>query len=263
MIELVMVVAILGIIGLAGTDFISRAFLGYSQTLAQLELYEEGKLALVRLERELHNMVPNAICVTNDQGASCETDGTPGNEIRFGLISEDRMRALNLRGTYSEGVIEFPMAASRPPTLTDGNGTATPVTGLIVSLYNTGWADFSLGSRLFQVTAVSGGQMTFGGQLLAQSSPRRRYYVVDKAVSCRWDSSTNILGRAVTTVGAAGVASFGAVTRYPLLKDVIDINFYYAAPSLARNGIISVDLTMTRNSQTVTLHKQIHVQNVP
>ena len=265
LIEMIMVIVILGVLGIAGADFIGQVFRGFAETHARMELYEEGKAAMVRMERELHGMLPNAICVTSDQGATCESDGTPGNEIRFGMIFESNMRGNNLVGRYTELAVDFPMLPGRPPTLTDSNGAATPQVNRIVSVYNRNWSDFAGGGRLFQVTSVSGPVMTFGAsQQIDTPSPRQRYYLVDRIVSYRWNSVSKILFREVDTVLAGGSGSyFSTTTAYPLARNVTDFRFYYAAPATARSGIVSLLFAMEKHGQHVDMHKEIHVKNVP
>ncbi len=119
LVEIVMVIVILGVLGIVGADFISLMFRGFADTNSRLEMYEEGKTALVRMERELHGMLPNAICVTNDLGATCVSGNNPGSEIRFGMIAEDVMRSSGLVGGYTEQAVSFPQVA--PAKLTDTN----------------------------------------------------------------------------------------------------------------------------------------------
>lgn len=259
LIEMVMVIVILGVIGTAGADFIADIFRGFSQTNSRLAIYEEGKDALVRMERELHNMLPNAICVVANTG-NCVSDGTAGKEIRFGMILEEVMRSQGLMGAYSESAIEFPQPS--PASLTDVNAAAVARVDDIVSLYNTSWNSFVTGGKLFKITAVAGNKMNFGGQALTSPSPQRRYYIVDRCVSYRWDDASNTLFRSVGTVAENGVNFSGSV-EYPLAKNVEDFRFYYMAPSLSRNGIISVVFTMTKDDHDIVMHKEIHVKNVP
>jgi MSHA biogenesis protein MshO len=261
LIEIMMVIVILGIIGAVGADFIASMFQGFSQTNSRLAIYEEGKDALVRMERELHGMLPNAICVTNDGGLSCIGSGVPGNEIRFGMILEDVMRSSNLIGEYEEAAVNFPRVA--PATLTDVNSGAVPPVGKIVSVYNTDWSSFVGGARLFRITSGSANEMTFGGQTINDPSPQRRYYVLDRGVSYRHDSVTNTLFRRVTTISGGGLGNFSNSVEYPLARDIENVRFYYMAPSLARNGIISVLFTMTKDGHSIAMHKEIHVKNVP
>ncbi len=74
-IELIMVIVILGILGLAGADFISTAFRGFANTSGRLEIYEEGKVALLKMEKELQNAIPNAVCVVG-AGGNCLSTGS-------------------------------------------------------------------------------------------------------------------------------------------------------------------------------------------
>lgn len=261
MMELIMVIVIMGILGVAGADFISQAFLGFSQTSSRLELYEEGKSALVRMERELHGMLPNAICaIDNSSGSSCIADGSPGDEIRFGIIAENVMYQNSLVGKYTQSASEL-MAA--PRVITDEYVPKAPPVNSIISVYNTSWSDFNSGSRLFSVSSVDGatGAMTLSADVITPS-PHQRYYVVDRAISYRWNSATGVLSRRVVNVTSAGVGTF-AVSEYPLAQGVTDFRFYYAAPSLSRNGIISIVFTLARNGEQVNMHKEIHVKNVP
>ena len=261
LVEIVMVVAILGIIGVVGADFIAEVFRGFNATNTRLEIYEEGKSALARMERELHGMLPNAICVTNNAGVSCVSGSSAGNEIRFGLIAEDAMRAGNVAGGYQEPAIDFPQVA--PSVLTDVNGGASPPSGGIVSVYNSSWNSFAGGSRLFAITSVAGNTMTFGGQAIIDPSPQQRYYLLDRGISYRWDSGDQTLYRKTTTVGSGGIGSFASSVEYPMAKDISDFRFYYAAPSLARNGLVSVVFTMSKGDHNIVMHKEIHVKNVP
>jgi len=70
LVELIMVIVILGILGTMGAEFISLSFKGFSDTKARADIYEEGKLALTRMEKELRNAVPNAIKDTTGGGAT-------------------------------------------------------------------------------------------------------------------------------------------------------------------------------------------------
>jgi len=261
LIEIVMVIVILGVIGAVGADFIAQVFVGFKDSNDRMEMYEEGTAALTRMERELHGMLPNGICVTNDRGAHCVADGTPGNEIRFGMIMEDVMRLNNLVGAYTEQAVDFPRVA--PATLTEINSGATPRINDIVSVYNTGWESFVGGTRLFRITGVAGNILNFSGQTVIDPSPQSRYYIVDRGVSYRWDSSDQTLFRSIAPVSEAGLGDLNNAVEYPLATNVEDFKFYYAAPSLARNGIVSMVFTLAKGGHSIVMHKEIHVKNVP
>ena len=243
LIELIIVIVVLGVLGLMGSDFISSAFMGFSATDARMEMYEEGKIALTRMEREIHNAIPNGVNLA------------AGNDLQLGLIDEQEMRQQNLSGMYTELTADFPTL-----TLTDNNLTASPQVGWIVSLYNRNWSDFNGGSRLFSATSVTGNEMTFGVNL-TDPSPRQRYYVVDKAIRYFWNSTDRTLYRSVATVSNSGVGSFS--TPYPLATHINNLVFQYAGGVLARNGLVIIDMNMARGQEMISFHKEIHIRNVP
>lgn len=259
LIEIIVVIVVLGLLGVMGGDFISQAMKGFVQTGSRLELYEEGKSMLAKMERELHDMLPNGICVTNNGGASCVADGTAGNEVLFGMIAENSMRVNKMVGKYTESVEDI---LAEPEALTDKNGTATPPVGSVVSVYNSSWVDFSSGNRLHRISAASGAGMTLGSGV-DSPSPHGRYYLVNRGVSYKYDGAAKKVVRKTVAVSATGVGSFSGAVAYPMALDVTDCRFYYAHPSLARNGIVSMVLTLSKNGEEIQMHKEIHVKNVP
>jgi MSHA biogenesis protein MshO len=243
LIELIMVIVLLAILGAMGADFISQAFKGFAASDRRLEIYEEGKLALARLERELHMAVPNSIWV----------DGEPGAELRFGMIDERVMRTV--LGRYQE---DDPAGDS---VLTDP--TTSPEAGTVISIYNRSWSDFSsvTDRRLYRVTAA-GPPFTLSKPILA-GSPYRRYYPVDRAV--RYDLHGTTLRRAAIPVTEADTDLSPFTTAYPLVDGVKPgtLQFSYLPATLTRNAVVSVTFTLARADEEVAFHKEIQVRNVP
>jgi len=247
LVELVMVIVLLGILGSMGAEFISLSFKGFSDTQARAEIYEEGKIALTRMEKELRNAVPNALKKTTN----------PYDELQFGMVDEAAMGDNALFGQYRETAADFPTA-----TLTDINTNATPQTNWILSVYNRKWTnDFDNGGRLFKVTGTSPPAMTMGGSI-SQSSPEQRYYVVNKAI--RYSLFNTTLYRDELPVDENGlVGAFIDGNGYPLARDVTALDIYYAAGSLNRNAMVSISFTMLKNGQKVDFHKEVSIRNAP
>ncbi|MCX5875362.1 MAG: type II secretion system protein [Deltaproteobacteria bacterium] len=104
LIELIIVIVLLGIVGAMGASFISAAFKGFFDTDVRMEMYEEGKSALVRMEREIHIALPNAV-IALDKTASPPYDDVVnnagfGNAIIFGEIDETKMA--DVFGQYTD-----------------------------------------------------------------------------------------------------------------------------------------------------------------
>ncbi len=245
MVELIIVILLLSILGAMGVQFISQVFTGFIDTQNRTEIYEEGKTALVRLEREIHIAVPNAVQVS-------------GVGISLGLI-DDRGMA-DIFGQYSEA---DPTGTN---TITDYEAAA--VSNSLISIYNTNWADFINGNRLYSVISTSGNEMTLDGPI-DPASPYRRYFVVrNKAV--RFVVNGTTLSRETADVDSSGFVS-GFSSSKPLAIGIEKTNtptgglpfFSYTPGSSTRNALVVVHFTITRNRESINFHKEIHIRNAP
>jgi len=243
LIELIMVMVLLGIVGAMGAQFISKAFEGFADTDARTEIYEEGKLGLVRMERELYHAVPNAINVS----------GANSNTITFGMIDESEMQ--NTFGQYTE---VNPIGTNAITDLTAG----LPVNSLI-SIFNTSWGTFSSGSRIYTVTSNNVNPMTLDTNI-SVSSPYQRYFVVrNKAIQYQVTGST--LTRLTADVDSTGSGVFG--TPQPVIKNISQSGalpyFDYTAGTATNNGRLTIHFTISGNNESVTFQKEIRILNVP
>lgn len=246
LIELVIVVVILGIIGVAGASFISKGFEGFIATDNRVAIYEEGKIALVRMEREIHNAIPNAFNLPS------------ATELQLGMINEVAMS--NVFGIYNENPPTFVLTDLFVLPPTSNPAAYLPVGTTIISVYNRNWNDFSGGSRLHQVTGASGGTMTLSSKITPpRSSPLKRYYAVDKAI--RYQLTGTTLNRAEAQVTVAGVAAFGP--DYPLARNVTALAFSYTPAVLTRTAMVTINFTLTRGGEALNFHKEVHIRNVP
>ncbi|MDF1577942.1 MAG: prepilin-type N-terminal cleavage/methylation domain-containing protein [Desulfobulbales bacterium] len=252
LIELIIVVVILGIIGVLGADFISQGFKGFLATDHRVAIYEEGKIALVRMEREIRNAVPNAI-------DSATLAGDPA-DLRFAMLDEDAMAiAANVFGQYQEN----------PPTTTITDLTGPLALGAVLSIYNRTWDDFTdpnpVQRRLYTVSSVAGSTMTISKNLTPpRASPRKRYYAVDRAVRYYLDGAGTLL-RAQLPINSENVdfATLPAQPGYPLARNVSGLTFSYSPTTLMRNAVVTINFTITKGGEAVNFHKEVHVRNVP
>ena len=254
LIELIIIIVILGIFGSMGSEFISTAFKGFQATDARMEIFEEGRIALVRIEREVINAIPNAVLVTITSGSQ--------EELRVGLIAEDLMASGNVTGRYIES----------PPTTKITDDTGSLGVGVIVSIYNTRWDTFadSVASarRLYEVTAKTGNEMTLDRLIPGDSySPRSRFYAVDKAVRYYYDSASGQLRRSEIPIDAVSTslndAAFVAATGYPLATNISDLEFSYTPGVPSRNAVVTISFTITKNNESIEFNKEVHLRNTP
>ncbi|OGQ87147.1 MAG: hypothetical protein A2512_02015 [Deltaproteobacteria bacterium RIFOXYD12_FULL_56_24] len=251
MLELIIVIVILGVLGSMGAEFISQAFKGFKETGNRIEMYEEGRLALTRLERELQGAVPNAVDVSSVESGN-------SNAISFGVINESAMAGVS--GRYEE---EHP---SGQTTLKDISGMLAAQA--IVSIYNTSWDAFATaaGNSLYRVTSVDGTTrvMTLN-RAIDRVSPYQRYFVV-RPQAVRFVVSGGRIFRETATVNPGG--ALGAFAgRFPLVDHVVpsDPNgyFFYFPGTSTRSSIVVVHFAIDRDGEVVNFHKEIKIRNVP
>ncbi len=242
LIELIIVVVLLGILGAMGAGFISEAFRGFFDADVRMEMYEEGKSAMVRMEREIHIAVPNGVQVN-------------GDGIELGVIDEAAMAKANVFGQYKE---EHPTGG----TIEDQNA-GLPLNTL-VSIYNTEWTIFNNGSRTYSVTSNGTNPMTLDRNIGAVS-PYQRFYAV-RPVAVRFSVAGTTLSRSTATVNAGALlGAFG--NPQPLAQNIVPSNglpyFTYNQGTSTRNSVVSIHFAIGRNGETVNFHKEVQIRNVP
>jgi len=263
LIELIMVVVILGIIGLLGADFISKGFEGFKATDNRVAIYEEGKLALVRMEREIRNAVPNAV-------DSATLTGDPA-DLRFGMLDEGAITASTVFGRYQEN----------PPTnaLTDlfvfpptSDPNAYLPAGSILSVYNRNWSDFTnpvaAQRRLYTVTGITGSTMDISKNITPpRSSPQKKYYAVDRAVRYYQDVAGTTILRSQLAINVDNVdfTTLPAQPGYPLARNILpgSLQFSYSPAVLTHNAVVTINFIIVKGGEQVNFHKEIHIKNVP
>jgi MSHA biogenesis protein MshO len=268
LIELITVILLLGIIGVMGSEVITSSFKGFSETDARMELFEEGKLAMMRMEREIHHMVPNAVKVQSG-----------GTDIYFGKIDVNAINTYGLSGQYYHPV------APKLQWIRDEADAELPI-NTYISIYNTSWDTFSTTTNpatkryVYLVNVVNTAnhrlRLTNDGgtdKPVLSSTATNRYYPIMSAIRYYLDASdpTNqILRRTETPVSADADVETTLTTTPPhgppLLSHVTALTFnYLPAIPLSRNALVTVDFTIQSASGTesVSLHKEIHIRNVP
>ena len=247
LIELVIVIVLLGILGAMGAGFISQAFKGFFDTDVRMEMYEEGKSALVRMEREIHIAVPNAVQAF-DNGVRADS----GNEIQFGVIDENTMATAS--GQYVES----------------GNTITGLPASMLISIYNTQWCNFDfrpsdcLNTKSHIYTSDATGAIAITA--IDTLSPYQRYYVV-RSEAVRFYVNGTVLYRSTATVTAGGSLSMTNENPQVLAKNIVQDGglpyFTYTPGTSTRNSVVTIHFAISRNGETVNFHKEVQVRNVP
>lgn len=246
LIELIMVIILLSIVGMVGGNFIAESFRGFAQSENRIDIYEEGKLSLVRMEREIHNAIPNAFNLAS------------ATDIQFGMMDERAMRTVF--GQYTN---------NNPKKFIRDRLSALPLNS-IISIYNTSWADFTTVNtpRLYEVNLVTGTKMDIDDSLqdIQAGSPNKRYYAVEKGIRYCLDGTT--LRRDSEPINGNYQTWYPArfslpCSGRPLATNVTSLNFRYFSGSSTNSPLVSIDLAITRNGENINFHKEVMIVNVP
>ena len=270
LIELVMVIAIAGVVAVAASRFIAQPVAGYIDLQRRAALTDLAQTAQARFGRELRLAVPNSVRVAAG-GAAVEF-----LRIRAG----GRYRAVGpgavLDFTTGTGSFEVPggLADAGAVRALPGAGIADCLSGATdcLVLYNTGQpgADAWAGETLAAVTAVSASTVAFARATpFPWASPAQRFYISDGPVSfvCEGATVMRYAGypisatQAAVDSGAEIVAAGGSGHR--LVGDVSACNFSYQAGTATRSALLSARITLTRDGESVTLLQQLPVLNLP
>lgn len=145
-----------------------------------------------------------------------------------------------------------PCAGCNPPP---GSRTITPV-GTTVTLTNPG---------------SEGNVLLSSGVQFALPSTRQRIDIVDTPVTYLCDVSSNqqnitrYANYTITSVQPTDPAAppLNAATVAQLTGSVTACSFMYSPGTPTRNGVINMSITLTNGGETITLMRQVGVNNVP
>ncbi len=272
LVELVLVIAIAGVLAAVAGRFIAQPVAGYVDATRRAELVDVAAGALDRVSREARLAVPNSVRVSGDgralellrirTGGRYRAEG-PGDTLDFAA------------GTDTFDVIGgLPDAAS--VVAAPGAGVAECASGAVDCLvvYNTGQP----GANAYELDNVAGLRTVGAGSVgfsrptpFPHRSPAGRFYLSDTPVSFVCDPGAGTLtrhsGYPLTAAHAAvdsdaelgGAGSSAALVA----EDVVQCAFSYSAGTATRGALITVRIAVGRDGEQVALLQQIHVGNLP
>ncbi|MFK5915316.1 MAG: prepilin-type N-terminal cleavage/methylation domain-containing protein [Woeseiaceae bacterium] len=278
LVEVIIVIAIMGIIGGLSSLIIGRSLDAYAALERREKLQTSVRLAVERISRELRHALPHSICVHD--GASCV--GTAEN--RFYFIPVKAMgRYQDRPGVYYPGQQRdrlgvSPLSTSQFDVLS--TNTANPLevnANDWTAVYNLNNSDIYLGinnvrqqiNAIVQkdihndgLTSTDIDQIQFSGNLsFANHSPSRRFYILDNTqqVTLFYLNGTDLF-RDTTTFAAPNTP-----TGSPrlLMQNVQACTFTYTPGSQQRAGLLHIDITVSIQGEQIQVIQDAHVYNTP
>jgi MSHA biogenesis protein MshO len=263
LVEMVVVIAITGILAAAVAVFIRRPVESYVDAARRAELTDIADTALRRITRDLRTALPNSIRID-----------VTGRYIEFLQTSGGGRYRAAAPGDF----LDFTAADATFDVL--GTGITIPATGAPggnqIVVYNLGvpGADAyegntaathvrrayagATGINVTNISITSANRLPF-------ESPGKRFQVVSTPVTYHCDLGTGVLRRhwdyAITAAQSAPPADGSNAL---LATNVTGCSFVYTASGTsARTGILALTLEVSQGGETVRLFQQAHVSNVP
>ena len=275
LIEMVIVIVISGILVGIVAVFIRGPVQGYADSVRRAELTDTADVALRRMTRDLRLALPNSLRVGTSGGV---------NYIEFIMTSAGgRYRDL-ADGSTSGAFLSFTDVAGKTFDVL-GASTVLAASAVVANdyivIYNLGdgydpanaYNASATGTNIARVSSVGSSAITltsnpFAGQSPPLPSPNNRFQVIPGGIlavtfSCPASGSGSFnryAGYGFNTAMAMPPSGTPAV-----MATNANCVVAYTSSASARNGLISITLTLTdpTSLESVSLFRQIHVDNSP
>lgn len=275
LIELITVIVLIGALVAVSAIFIVEPFRAIDDMRRRAELVDEAQLIIERMSREIGTALPNSVRIDSSGGLTGLEIVSTRTGGRYRRLSAPGGGGDTLNRTQSSDT--FDVLGGLPGI----GGIVTGAAGIdcaagngdCVNIYNTGQTNLNVydGDNVSkivgttdnagndQVTHDNGG----GTPAFRQHSPQQRFFVVDDVISFICDGGTNRLQRhSGYGLDASQDLTPGGTTAL-LGRDVTACNFTYSQGTSSRAGLVTIDITIQRDGETVRLLHQVHVMNAP
>jgi MSHA biogenesis protein MshO len=261
--EAIIVIVITGIVAAAVAVFIRAPVDAYFDTAARAELSDVADTSLRRIVRDVRAALPNSVRVqgTCDGASVCRLEFIP-------VATGGRYRAEPTDAGTGD-ILDFTANDGSFDVL--GPAVTVPDSAWIV-VFNLGipGADAYAGStttahnRRSATAAASTSNIAISPAVrLLFESPARRFHVVQQPVTYECNPGAGTLTRHWDYGFNATQAAPGGSSAL-LASGVSRCLFGYAAQAVQqRSGLVTMQLALTRNQETVGMVMQTHVGNVP
>lgn len=260
LVEMVMVIALTGIIGAVVAVFLRAPIEQYADLTRRAELTDTADTALRRIARDLRHALPNSVRLSGAGGCAgataCTLEFIPtvaGG--RYRIESGDEL-------DFTQADTSFDIVGPVP--------AATTAHHVVVYNLGIGGADAYEGSaaathvrRPVSAAPVGSNLTIVSANRLPFESPGQRFHVVEPPVRYVCDPQAGTLMR-VTGYGWPEAPVPG--TSRLMAQNVTQCRFTYdqaGAVSAQRSALVTMHLSLRDGGETVTLYHAVHVSNQP
>lgn len=263
LVELTIVMVIMGIVAITLSQFFnSHPLEAYVATNRRAELVSLADTAMNSMANDLRTALPNSVRVT---GAALEfmpvSYGGRYRSASSGVAGSDPLdfsgpdASFQLFGAVpawpSNARLVVYHTGQTGANLWAGDSVITPVTTTFSLSFAAGETKVTLSSP----------------QWFPFASPQKRIYVVTQPISFLCDTSTGQLNRfanyslQLVQPTSAAIAPLANASVQRVVDYVSACTFSYAAGTAQHSSVVTIDLTLTKNGESVRLLQQVHINN--
>jgi MSHA biogenesis protein MshO len=289
LVEMVLVIVIASVLAVMISSFVTLPIRGAVDVARRAELTDLADNALRRMDRDLRRALPNSVRVTT-VGASTFIEFL---EVRAGgrYRSEPSGAATTAAscsdaaggggdgdGLANEDVLEFGVADRCFRTLGIVADLATIVPNsdwLVVYNLGPGYASAdayasgdATGGNKARITSVdvgSGGEQRIGfeSHTFQSLSPGARFQVVSGAVTYECNPVDGVIRRYAGYGVTASQSTTFTVVPAVLASNVSTCGMTYTSGATERSGLVRLEVTLSRDGESIALDYEVMVGNVP
>ena len=259
LLEMIVVIAIIGVIGATITIFVKAPVDGYFDSLRRAALTDAGDTAVRRMARDIRKALPNSTRIPDPDAQCLELIPTRMGGRYRGAVGVaaygDILNFVALDSSFNMLGRNSDLPASQQIRVND-----------LVAVYNLGvpGADAYAGDNTSPVLSVVDGDETSIGivaKFFPLASGGNRFHVIpreENVVAYVCDDE----GRLRRTV--RGFADAACPATGPILaNNVSACNFVHDVSDLQRNAPAQLSISFTGSGETVSLYFQVYVNNTP
>jgi MSHA biogenesis protein MshO len=277
LIELIVVIVLLGVLAGGAGLLIVNPIEAYDAQVRRQQLVDQGEMALRQIARDLRRALPNSVRVTPvGAGFAVEMVNTVDGARYRDEIGGEFITANDTLG-FATSDTDFNLLG-----LFNTPGVLAPGRRLVI--YNTSaagiYSDAALNSNPGIVT-TAGTTLTLSTVTpateddehhinmnpafqFAQQSPGQRVFVIDGPTSYVCDPTTNRIVRYSNySLSVAQPTSPVGGTSGVVISQLSGCSMTYSPGTSQRGGILTIEITITDNGESINLLHQVHVVNVP
>ncbi len=272
LVELVIVIALTGVVAVLASTLVGNQMQGYVDTARRAELMAKADMALQHIARDVRSAVPYSVRVSGGTALEWVPVQAWGRYRKLAGASEDAVLDFSRPDNQFEVLYGSSMPAlPASARVVIGNSDAPGVDG--INLYGdvSAGALVPAGSHVITPTSVSvassGNNITLTPAFqFSLASLASRFYLVNGASSyvCSGDSIMRYAGYGLQKTQPVNTAAapLSSASSALLLDGVASCQFGYSAVD-ATYGMLSVQLSLQQDNETVTMTRLISIENRP